>query len=96
MLSFSGPLLILGVLAIDLHGVYTGWFSIPHNMAEIDSGVFQGVIKQVGDGNPIYSGISYGGFVRCARKNNDLQAFNDWHGCFSDALCVFRALQIAP
>lgn len=95
VLSFSGPLLILGVLAIDLHGVYTGWFSIPHNMAEIDSGVFQGVIKQVGDGNPIYSGISYGGFVILwfAAFIAELGITKRLHhvnkGMFVSAICVF-------
>lgn len=63
ILGLCGSLIILCVLIIDIHGIYTGWGSINYNMSAIDSGTFQGVIHQIGNGNPIYSGISYGGFV---------------------------------
>lgn len=95
ILGLCGPLIILSVLAIDIHGLYTGWASIIYNIGEIDSGAFSSVISQIGNGNPIYSGISYGGFVILwfAAFIAELGITKRLHhvnkGVFLSAFCVF-------
>lgn len=62
-LSKIGPVIIIMILLVSIITAITG---IPHltaNMAAVDAGTYADVIKQVGNGNPIASGASYGGFV---------------------------------
>lgn len=58
-----GPIIIALILGISVYVCITGFGTVPENMARIDSGEFSNVIQQVGGGNPIASGASYGGFV---------------------------------
>lgn len=62
-LSKIGPVIIIMILLVSIITAITG---IPHltaNMAAVDAGTYANVMKQVGNGNPIASGASYGGFV---------------------------------
>ena len=62
-LSKIGPVIIIMILLVSIITAITG---IPHltaNMAAVDAGTYADVMKQVGNGNPIASGASYGGFV---------------------------------
>lgn len=62
-LSKVGPVIIAMILVVSIITAITG---IPHlnaNMAAVDAGTYSDVMKQVGGGNPLASGASYGGFV---------------------------------
>lgn len=62
-LSKIGPVIIIMILLVSIITAITG---IPHltaNMVAVDAGTYADVMKQVGNGNPIASGASYGGFV---------------------------------
>ena len=58
-----GPIIIVLILSVSLYICLTGFGRVPENIARIDSGEFANVIQQVGGGNAVASGASYGGFV---------------------------------
>ena len=62
-LSKIGPLIIIMILLIASITAVTGWSHFMENMAVIDAGKYTQVMEQVGNGNPLKSGASYGGFV---------------------------------
>lgn len=62
-LSKIGPIIILMILFVSVVNAVSGFPNLSANMALIDSGAFNDVMKQVGGGNPFFSGASYGGFV---------------------------------
>lgn len=62
-LSKLGPVIIVMILVVSSITAITGLSNYATNVAAIDAGKYSNVVKQVGDGNPIASGASYGGFV---------------------------------
>lgn len=58
-----GPIIIIMILLVSAITAVTGWTAFPDNLIKVDQGVYADVMKQVGGGNPIASGASYGGFV---------------------------------
>lgn len=62
-LSKIGPLIIIMILLVSIITAITGLPHFSNNMREIDLGTYSGVMKQVGSGNPLKAGASYGGFV---------------------------------
>lgn len=62
-LSKIGPIIIVMILLVSVITAITGIGHINNNMKLIDTGIYSSVMKQVGNGNPILSGASYGGFV---------------------------------
>ena len=62
-LSKLGPIIIAMILIVAVITAFTGAPHIAANMKAIDAGTYAEQMKQVGGGNPIKSGASYGGFV---------------------------------
>ena len=62
-LSKMGTIIIVMILGVSIITAITGNQMFQANMAAIDAGVFSEKVKQVGNGSPIMSGASYGGFV---------------------------------
>lgn len=62
-LSKIGPIIIIMILFVSIFTAITGRNNLADNFQLIDAGSFVDVMKQVGNGNPIASGASYGGFV---------------------------------
>ena len=62
-LSKLGPVIIIMILVVAVITAITGAPNLSENMAAVDSGMYADTMKQVGGGNPFYSGASYGGFV---------------------------------
>lgn len=62
-LSKIGPVIIIMILLVSIITAITGLPNYSQNLAAIDAGTYSDVMKQVGNGNPIASGASYGGFV---------------------------------
>lgn len=62
-LSKIGPVIIIMILIVSVITAITGAGDLSANMAKVDSGAYSDVMKQVGNGNPFFSGASYGGFV---------------------------------
>lgn len=62
-LSKIGPIIIIMILLVSVIAAITGFDNLHNNMILVDSGIYSDVMKQVGNGNPILSGASYGGFV---------------------------------
>ena len=62
-LSKIGPIIIVMILIVSIVATITGWKNLSEGMAAIDAGTYAQTLQQVGDGNPIASGASYGGFV---------------------------------
>lgn len=60
-LSCLGPIIIGFLLLISTASVFNSTLSLDAGLASIDSGFYQ--ITQIGGGNPLASGASYGGFV---------------------------------
>lgn len=58
-----GPIIIVMILIVSVITAITGIPSLAENMSRIDSGMFSDTLEQVGNGNPLKSGASYGGFV---------------------------------
>lgn len=58
-----GPIIIVMILVVSAITATTGAPDLVANMASVDAGTYSDVMKQVGDGNPLASGASYGGFV---------------------------------
>lgn len=63
VLSKIGPIIIIMILIVSISTAATGIGDITDNMKLIDAGIYSGVMKQVGNGNPLLAGASYGGFV---------------------------------
>lgn len=63
VLSKVGPLIIVMILIVSIFNTFTGFENLQTNMAKIDSGNYTNVMRQVGNGNPFFSGASYAGFV---------------------------------
>ena len=62
-LSKIGPVIIIMILLVSIITAITGLPNYSQNLAAIDTRTYSDVMKQVGNGNPIASGASYGGFV---------------------------------
>ena len=62
-LSKIGPIIIIMILIVSIITAITGLPNLKTNIEIVDSGFYLDVMKQVGKGNPIISGTSYGGFV---------------------------------
>ena len=62
-LSKIGPIIIILILVVSVVTAITGAPNLSTNMAAVDAGTYNDVMKQVGNGNPFASGASYGGFV---------------------------------
>lgn len=58
-----GPTIIVMILLVSAITAVTGWTAFADNLIKVDQGVYADVMKQVGGGNPVASGASYGGFV---------------------------------
>ena len=58
-----GPVIIAMILLVSLVTAITGAPNLDVNMKAVDAGTYSDVMKQVGGGNPLASGASYGGFV---------------------------------
>lgn len=58
-----GPTIIVMILLVSAITAVTGWSAFADNLIKVDQGVYADVMKQVGGGNPVASGASYGGFV---------------------------------
>lgn len=62
-LSKVGPIIIVMILIVSAVTAITGAGDYSTNLAAVDAGAYSDVMKQVGGGNPLASGASYGGFV---------------------------------
>lgn len=62
-LSKIGPIIIAMILVVSVITAITGIPHLQDNMKAIDTGVYAEEIEQIGAGNPVASGASYGGFV---------------------------------
>lgn len=62
-LSKIGPIIIIMILTVSIITAITGLPNYAQNVTAIDAGSYSDVMKQVGNGNPLASGASYGGFV---------------------------------
>ena len=60
-LSFLGPLIVVFLLVVVGYSAATGSLGFEAGAAAVDSGAYD--ITQIGGGNPLASGASYGGFV---------------------------------
>lgn len=58
-----GPMIIAMLLIVSIITAISGAPNYAANLAKVDAGDYANIMKQVGDGNPYYSGASYGGFV---------------------------------
>lgn len=58
-----GPIIIVLILIVTIYNTATGISGFSAGKAAIDAGEFGDTISQVGNGNPVMSGASYGGFV---------------------------------
>lgn len=63
MLSKIGPVIIVMILFVATVTAITGIENLSTNMLAVDSGIYSDIMKQVGAGNPLAAGASYGGFV---------------------------------
>ena len=62
-LSKIGPIIIILILVVSTFATVSGASMFTDGLAQIDAGEYSETMKQVGNGNPIASGASYGGFV---------------------------------
>lgn len=60
-LGILGPIIVLLIIFVAVWTAITGLPNFSDGLAAVDSGKYE--ITQVGDGNPLASGASYGGFV---------------------------------
>lgn len=99
-LSKVGPIIIVMILAVSSITAVTGIPNFAENMKAVDVGLYSDVMKQVGNGNPIASGASYGGFVILwfaaflaeVGANNKLKTVNC--GMFISSFFIFGAASI--
>lgn len=96
-LSRVGPVIIAMILFVSLVTTCTGYPSLKEGMAQVDAGRYSQAMAQVGGGNPIASGASYGGFVILwfaafiaeIGSKNDLRSVRS--GMLLSTLCIFGA-----
>ena len=62
-LGKMGPVIIVMILIVAITTSITGWKQTGVNLAAINAGKYVAEMKQVGNGNPVAAGASYGGFV---------------------------------
>lgn len=99
-LSKIGPIIIIMILFVSIITAISGVPNLYSNMKQVDAGVYSSVMKQVGNGNPIASGASYGGFVILwfaaflaeIGANNKLKSVNI--GMIMSALFIFGTASI--
>ena len=92
-----GPIIIVLILVVTIVNSITGFSDFAAGKAAIDAGEFTGQISQVGGGNPIASGASYGGFVVLwfatflaeIGAKNKLKNVNI--GMIASSICIFAA-----
>lgn len=60
-LGILGPVIIILIIGVSLYTAIDGWNNFNSGLVAVDT--HQYAITQVGDGNPLASGASYGGFV---------------------------------
>lgn len=60
-LGVLGPVMVLFIICVSLFAAINGWDKFATGLEAVDTHKY--AITQVGDGNPIASGASYGGFV---------------------------------
>ena len=60
-LGILGPVIIMMIIVVSIVTFTTGWEHMGEGFDAVDSGKYE--ITQVGEGNPLASGASYGGFV---------------------------------
>lgn len=60
-LGVLGPVIIMLIIGVSLYSAINGWSNLSAGMEVVDTNKY--AITQVGDGNPLASGASYGGFV---------------------------------
>lgn len=58
-----GPIIIIMILFVSIFTAITGFPNYLANASDIDTGVYSTIVEQVGNGSPLMSGASYGGFV---------------------------------
>lgn len=58
-----GPVIIIMILIVSVSTAISGFSNFENNIAAIDLGQYRDLIKQIGEGNPVIAGASYGGFV---------------------------------
>lgn len=58
-----GPIIIIMILVVSIFTAITGFPNYIANANEINKGAYSTIIEQVGNGSPLMSGASYGGFV---------------------------------
>lgn len=63
VLGKIGPVIIIMILIVSIITAITGASDFAVNMVAVDMGVYSDMMQQVGGGNPLASGASYGGFV---------------------------------
>lgn len=88
-----GPVIIALILLVSTVSLIRSAPHLAQGMADIDAGVYD--IKQVGGGNPVLSGASYGGFVILwfasflgeIGARNDIREVN--RGMIISAICIF-------
>lgn len=62
-LSKVGPAIIVMILLVSIITAVSGKNDFIENLIKINQGTYASELKQVGGGNPLASGASYGGFV---------------------------------
>ena len=96
-LSRVGPVIIAMILFVSLVATCTGLPSLKDGISQVDAGTYRQAMAQVGGGNPIASGASYGGFVILwfaafiaeIGSKNDLKPVRS--GMLLSTLCIFGA-----
>ena len=58
-----GPIIIAMILIVSIYTAITGIPNYSSNVQAVDAGVYSSVMAQVGNGNPLLSGASYGGLL---------------------------------
>lgn len=99
-LSKIGPVIIFMIMVVSIITAITGLPNLQENMRQVDAGVYSSMMKQVGNGNPVASGASYGGFVILwfaaflaeIGANNKLKTVN--LGMAISALFIFGAASV--
>ena len=62
-LSKAAPAIIFMIVLVSITTAITGIGDFQSNIAAVDAGKYSDVMKQIGNGNPFFSGASYGGFT---------------------------------
>ena len=88
-----GPVIITLILIVSVFSLVKGLPMLRENMQGLDAGIYD--VKQVGSGNPLMSGASYGGFVILwfasflaeIGARNDIREVNT--GMLISTVCIF-------